>query len=602
MRSICGSCTLLAIAVVVLAISCARQGNPSGGPKDYLPPEVIKSDPENGATSFDGKSVTITFNEFVTLDKIQEKFMISPPTTNKPQVVLKGKSVVVTIDEKLRDSTTYTLYFQDAIRDLNEANILENYQFVFSTGPYIDSLSFTGSVSDAFSLEYSENLMVVLHSNLADTAPQKVIPDYISRTGKMGFFTLGNLSPGNYKLYALEDINNNRKYEPGDEFFAFLDTIISIVPEKHFVQREVTEHEHDSLGQEIPDSVRIEDLPPVIVPEKTLFVSKSKVERYYLASTGRRQAGLLEFNFSMPLDTFNFSFSAADIAPDSYLTEVSRNRDTFRIWLKDSLDYLNPRIEGILRYPSTDRDGNTGYIVDTVPLRFTAPTGRRVVAEKPPELVANVSTIGIHPGRNIRLTSAVPIATADLKAIIITEKKDSLKLPQPFTPLFDLSDPTKIEIKQNLPEGKDYILTLLPGVITTIFGKMNDTIVYPFRVRAVDTYGTLVTNLSGYQGNVIVQILDQTEKEVMRRTGESPGRVNFNFIDNGSYRLKVVYDTDGNGEWTTSDYAQKRFPEPVSYYNEIVEIKSNWDLILDWDISQQYQKSDTLRKKTVIRR
>ncbi|MDZ7633139.1 MAG: Ig-like domain-containing protein [Bacteroidales bacterium] len=143
----------IAALLIIIATACAKQGSPSGGPRDKTPPVVVRAVPQNGATGFVGKSITISFDEFISLDKIQEKFMISPPTEKKPLVTIRGKNIVVEIDEKLRDSTTYTLYFQDAVRDLNEGNIFENYQFVFSTGTYIDSLSYSGSVYNSFDLE-----------------------------------------------------------------------------------------------------------------------------------------------------------------------------------------------------------------------------------------------------------------------------------------------------------------------------------------------------------------------------------------------------------------------------------------------------------------
>ena len=142
--------------LIILISACAKISSPSGGPRDRLPPVVVKSIPVNGAKNFKGKSIAITFDEYVVLDNINEKFMVSPPMKKKPRVFIKGKSVNVEFDEKLKDSTTYTFYFQDAIRDLNEGNILENYQFVFSTGPVIDSLSVTGNVYNAFNLEVPE--------------------------------------------------------------------------------------------------------------------------------------------------------------------------------------------------------------------------------------------------------------------------------------------------------------------------------------------------------------------------------------------------------------------------------------------------------------
>ena len=143
-------------SLIIIIVACAKISTPSGGPRDRTPPVVVKSVPVNGAKNFQGNKIEIVFNEYVVLDNINEKFMVSPPMKKKPRVFIKGKGVEVEFDEKLKDSTTYTFYFQDAIKDLNEGNILQNYQFVFSTGPVIDSLSVTGNIYNAFNLEVPE--------------------------------------------------------------------------------------------------------------------------------------------------------------------------------------------------------------------------------------------------------------------------------------------------------------------------------------------------------------------------------------------------------------------------------------------------------------
>ena len=146
----------------------------------------------------------LLFDEYVVLDNINEKFMVSPPMKKKPRVFIKGKSVNVEFDEKLKDSTTYTFYFQDAIKDLNEGNILQNYQFVFSTGPVIDSLSVTGNVYNAFNLEVPEKTQVLMYRELADSAVVKHLPDYISRVDQTGYFRIDNVRAGNIQAICTE--------------------------------------------------------------------------------------------------------------------------------------------------------------------------------------------------------------------------------------------------------------------------------------------------------------------------------------------------------------------------------------------------------------
>lgn len=232
-RYISRNLSLTAI-VMLLALSCAKISAPSGGPKDKEPPVIIKSLPENSSVMFTGKEFTITFDEYVVLDRITEKFMVSPPLATKPEVRLKGKSLIVNWEDDLADSTTYTFYFQDAIRDNNENNPIPNFQYVFSTGPVLDSLSLTGNVFNAVDLEIVEDVMVLMHSNLSDTAPRTIMPAYISRPDASGGFMIRNIRPGRYNLFALQDLNGNSMYDLEDEVFAFADSIISITPEEYY--------------------------------------------------------------------------------------------------------------------------------------------------------------------------------------------------------------------------------------------------------------------------------------------------------------------------------------------------------------------------------
>jgi hypothetical protein len=604
----------LVVLLIIFAVSCAKEGSPSGGPRDKTPPVVVRSVPVNGATGFTGKSVTISFDEFVTLDKIQEKFMVSPPTEKKPQVTLKGKNIVVDIDEVLRDSTTYTLYFQDAIRDLNEGNIIENYQFVFSTGTYIDSLSFSGSVYNAFDLEIPQNITVLLHSNLSDTAPQKSIPDYITRLNPDGLFTLNNLRAGTYRLYAIGDLNNNRRYETGSEPIAFTDTLISITPERHFVPPSKL-HDHDTLNREMHDHDTLvadsHDRDTLITrrndiaasrSEITLYTSVNPQQKYYLTSSTRKNEKLLEYYFSMPLDTFEFRFSAEGADAQAYFTEVNRNRDTFRIWITDSLLYSTTLIQSVITYPATDTSGIIRYTTDTIPMRFVQPRVQRVTAMPGVRLQANVSRAGIPPAQDIIISSDLPVAKTDFSRFSLSGAGDSTGVQLPFTPLFDPANPRIIRISQKLEEGKEYLLRILPGAVVSTYGDQNDTASFRFRVRPMDSYGTFAANVSGYEGKVILQLLDASERILMEQKGVSPGKFLFRFIENGTYRLKVIYDIDGNGYWTPGDFSRNRQPEPVSFFNSELEIKSNWDMVQEWNIENRNQKDNKLRKQVQTRR
>jgi len=224
---------LTIIAVVFLGVACAKISAPTGGPKDTDPPVIVESQPLNESVNFTARSFTVTFDEYVVLDKINEKFMVSPPVATKPEIKLKGKDLVVTWEEELEDSTTYTFYFQDAIRDNNENNPIPSYQFVFSTGPVLDSLSLSGNVFNALDLEPSADIIVSLYSNLSDSAPRTLSPAYISKPDLSGGFICRNMKPGSYRLYALKDLNGNKLFDLADEQFGFYDSVIIVTPENN---------------------------------------------------------------------------------------------------------------------------------------------------------------------------------------------------------------------------------------------------------------------------------------------------------------------------------------------------------------------------------
>lgn len=570
--------------IIVFTMACARQGSPSGGPRDTIPPVVIRTNPVNGTVRFSSKTITISFNEFVVLDKIQEKFMMSPPVSKKPEIAVRGKNIVISFAEELKPNTTYALYFQDAIRDLNESNILENYQYVLSTGDYIDSLSVSGIVYDAFTLEVPQTMLVMLHSNLSDTAPATLTPEYISMTGSDGRFTLRNLREGDYRLYALADMNSNKKYEAGNESFAFMDEAITIN----------TSNYHPPADQtDIRDSLSI----GLLRPDFTLFSSLSPPQKYYLASAARRQARLLEYFMSMPLDTFNFSFSAAGLKSGDYIKIMNNRRDTIRIWLKDSIVYSNPVIETIVSYPQTSSDNSVGYVSDTISMRFVEPRlPRGITSRKSLGVRTNISK-EIAPQYTIKLIANVPLTAYNNKLISIFADGDSLNTPLPFTTLFDSLSYTELLITHNLPEGSSYSFRVLPGALRSIYGETNDTISARFKIRPSDSYGSLSLNIHGYEGNIVVQLLNTREELVREQALRAPANTIFRFIENGKYRLKVVYDADASGSWTPGRFTAGKQPESVSFFPKELEIKSNWYLDQDWDISIQNQKDESLRLK-----
>ena len=163
---------LLALCILAIIVaSCAKVGNIQGGPKDSIPPVVMKSTPDNFSTNFKDKKIKIEFNEFIELKDLNKEFNMSPPVTKKPKIWLNGKVMVVEIRDTLKDSTTYTLSFGNSIVDLNEGNKFSSFEFVISTGTYIDSMGVHGKIKDALTQKpLKEPPLAMLYANLDDSA------------------------------------------------------------------------------------------------------------------------------------------------------------------------------------------------------------------------------------------------------------------------------------------------------------------------------------------------------------------------------------------------------------------------------------------------
>ena len=213
--------SLLAIAVM----ACANIGTPEGGPRDYTPPMMLRSNPMPGAVNFKGKKVEINFDEIVNIKDQTTRVVVSPAPKEQPAIRAQGKKITVEFQDELEPNTTYVIDFTDAIEDNNEGNVLDGFSFAFSTGDHIDSLQVSGMVLRANDLEPMKNVLVGLHSNLNDSAFSTLPFDRVSRTNSRGEFTLRNVAPGEYHVFALRDVDGDYKMVRTEDI-AFLDQVI----------------------------------------------------------------------------------------------------------------------------------------------------------------------------------------------------------------------------------------------------------------------------------------------------------------------------------------------------------------------------------------
>lgn len=214
---------LLVAKMAVITTGCANIIPPDGGPRDSLPPVLIKTNPSDSTRNFSGNKIIFTFDEFVDVQAVSENVNISPSLKDQPTVDAHLNTVTFKLNGKLDPNTTYFINFGNAIRDFNEGNIYKNFSYTFSTGPYIDSLELTGNVILAQTGKIDTTLIVMLHTSDKDSALINEKPRYVTKLDSKGNFVFKNLPPRKFYLYALKDENGSRVYyaQNSDNLFAF---------------------------------------------------------------------------------------------------------------------------------------------------------------------------------------------------------------------------------------------------------------------------------------------------------------------------------------------------------------------------------------------
>ncbi len=574
---------VLLIAGLALIYGCARIAAPPGGPKDVDPPVLIKSKPLNYSNHFEGKLIEIEFDEYIQLREINEQLIISPPLEKKPVITVKGKKIVIKMDEELKDSTTYTFNFGNAIVDNNESNPLQNFQFVFSTGDKIDSLSFKGNVLSAFDLSIPENVSILLYENLSDSAIFKEKPLYVSKVDEDGNFEVSNLKADTFQVFALQDENLNYTYEP-PEMVAFSDSFL-ILTEQNYHKKPVLNDStlSDSL-RNVPDTVFHSEI------ELKLFKEISKEQ--YLKESSRKRKEKLIFVFNSPLNE-DPEIRLIDFPEkkDWFLKEKYVIGDTFGIWLKDTALVNQEALLITLPYTETDLSGTRTPVTDTLKMRFKKPkkTSRRKNLKVQKPVVPKLSlTYNAGKGSLLNLNesfsviSGTPIESWDTSKMSFYFIKDSVEISEDFIIERDTNRLNRLLMPQKWKENSLYKIRFLPGAVTDIYGLSNDTSIINFKTRELAHYGNIIFEVEQVKGNLILQLVEKEDKLVRQAYVLGDTTVSYTLLQPKSYWVKVIKDDNKNGKWDTGNLLKKIQPEKVTYYFEEIKLRSNWDYKKNW--------------------
>lgn len=611
----------LALLLVIIGFyACASTGSPDGGPYDEEPPKFVRATPAPNATNNTRKEVSIEFDEFINLENASEKVIISPPQREQPEVKTRGKRVVVEFLDSLIANTTYTIDFGDAIVDNNEGNPLGQFAYAFSTGSQIDTMAVSGTVLNAENLEPIKGIQVGLHKNLNDTAFTKLPFDRISRTDSRGQFTIRGVAPGKYRIYALQDGNQNYMYDSKTETVAWSDSLI--VPDMTPAVR------FDTVWNEI-DTTHIDTIFEVhytrFLPDNVMLRAfKEESTMQYLAKSERPEIKKFNLYFSAKADTLP-TLRGLDFDEKQLIVEANQRNDSITYWVKDTTLCERDTLTIELKYLETDTLGQLVPTTDTLRMINKIPRERRLAMKKEADekaekerkkqekkgdtiavktefLTMNVDAPSeLDINRNIIINFDEPIESIDTAAIHMQTMIDSVWQDTPFIFQADTIAPRRYVILANWQPGQEYQLTIDSLGFKGIYGLFTDKTENKLKVKTIDQYGTLYLNITGAGPHAIVQLLNGSDAVVRQQPVSEKQTCDFYFLQPGTkYYIRLFNDTNNNGKWDTGNYEEKRQAEEVFYFPKTWEMKANFEFEENWNlyaVPLDRQKLDEIKKQ-----
>lgn len=589
---------LFAFVILALLLQyCASPGPLKGGPKDEDPPVFLGSDPVKFSKNQKPGKIWLEFDEFLVLKDINQNMIVSPPLNEKPEVKLKGKKVLVKNDRNIiwEENTTYTYFFGDAICDLHEENPYHNFEYVFSTGPDIDSLSIRGKVLQARFLTPEESVFVALYkrgmndSIPFDSLPYYVRPYYIAKTNELGEYQLNNLRYDEYMLFAVKDVNSNYYFDLPNEEIAFLDSLV--------FPQEVFEYIPDTIPVIPEDTAMMDSLwqyhsytmvqNPVDV---FMFLQDDSIPR--LLETNVTLNKKIDFFFRYPYkDSLKIELINDSLASDWYIKEFSKYKDTLTLWFKE---IPNDTLEIKLTIDTIQADTLEFIVQENVKQKDTKRKKRRRKKEESKQQKEEKPTIGYssnvktnhHFYKPIIISFETPLTYANFENAELVE--DSIIVEPKYT--FTDSLKRHLKIEYNWKEATPYKFTIPQEALRDLFDIPNDSINLNFTTTSIDSYGNISLNMafdSLFKAPMLIELVqgeNEKEKVVRQYSIWNDTILQIQNVPEGEYFLKAIEDLNNDKRWNSGNFGESLQPEQVFFFPMPVSVKAGWDIEDKWEI------------------
>ena len=534
--------------LLLITIGCAKRGSITGGLKDTIAPVLKVSFPENFSKNFKGNEIKLVFDENIKLKNLNKQLIISPPMKYEPSILptTPSKTITIKIKDTLQPNTTYSFNFGQSIADNNEANPLNQFKYVFSTGDYIDSLSLGGTVKSAYDKELESFVSVMLYDvndNFKDSIVYNENPRYVTNTlDSLKTFRFENLKAGKYLLVAMKDYNSNNKYNPKTDKIGFSKEFITIPN----------------------DTIYELELFKESLPFKAFKPSQASGNRLFMG-----YEGVVNSVAALPkLILKNNTEVLSNI-----ITKFPK-KDSLQVWYKPiKVDSLTLAVAK-----------------DKYETNFTF----KIKDQKKDTLsISALQTGNLKFRERFTLESSTPLIRIENSKINLI---NNAKTTVPFTTEYDEFN-QKLYFDFKKEPSENYTFEILPGALTDFFEKSNDTLTYKLNTTNTSDYGNLTVALENIKKFPVIIELTNIKGDVLATEyTEKKTTIEFNLIEPALYTLRAIYDTNKNKEWDSGNYLEKRQAEEVIYFSKEIDVRANWDVNQIFDLSIPYTPEP--KKKT----
>ncbi len=587
---------LLWAVLGLLTAACASIGRPNGGPRDKTPPAYVRSNPAPGALNFNSDHLEIVFDENIKLDDPGNKVVVSPAQKQPPQIRANGKKVSVELRDTLLPNTTYTIDFSDAVRDLNEGNILDGFALDFSTGDQIDTLRVSGMVFEARTLEPAQGMVVGVYREPADTALTTLPMERVAKTNQYGQFTIRNLKPGRYRVYAIDDRNRDWHWDRSENI-AFYPVEVSPYTEAV----EVTDTLRASDGS---DSLAVRQGTRYLPDDLLLTWFNENYKAQYLRDNSRPEPRVVLLKFgaaldSMPVVRILNGPREGRLLDDLSVIETRPERDSLVYWLRDTALVAQDSLLVEARYRKTDTLDNLVWQTDTLKLfnRVKRKKDKEKKKEEadtlpPPVPLLDIKTVS-SSSQDLHLPAVFefpePLGEVDTLGVRLEWTADTVWRPVKEWSLGpDTASVRRLVLSSPWLPGTKYRFTADSMAIRNIYGVYNKDFEHNFTTKQPEDYGTISFTIGDAgqvpdSAGVVVELLDGSDRPqaAVKVSGNSAV---FHYVTPGTYYARAFIDSDGDGEWTTGNVADSLQPEDVFYLPKKLNLRKNWDIEMEWNL------------------